>query len=92
MNTNPGAAGFGRQGALIPPKMDAVWAPILDKNGVAEIGLTIWPLQTWLFALFFRRVWWDLGLTALLASLCRSWRQRTAFNTVWTYDILPSLH
>ncbi|HEX4486011.1 MAG TPA: Na+/galactose cotransporter, partial [Terriglobales bacterium] len=88
MNMNPGAVVSGGQG-LIPPKMDAVGRPILDKNGAVELDYDLATPNMLLH--YFPTGLLGLGLTALLASFMSGMAGNvTAFNTVWTYDIYQS--
>ena len=79
------AAGQG----IIPPKLDATGAPLLDQNGrvVLDYDLAV-PMM---LMRFFPAGMLGLGLTALLASFMSGMAGNvTAFNTVWTYDIYQS--
>ena len=88
MNTNPAAVVSGGKG-LIPPKMDAVGQPIVDRNGVAELDYDLATPNMLLH--YFPTGLLGLGLTALLASFMSGMAGNvTAFNTVWTYDIYQS--
>jgi SSS family solute:Na+ symporter len=88
MNMNPGAVVSGGKG-LIPPKMDSVGRPILDKNGAVELDYDLATPNMLLH--YFPTGLLGLGLTALLASFMSGMAGNvTAFNTVWTYDIYQS--
>ena len=71
---------------LIPPKLTAAGAPLLDGAGHAVLD---YDLATPMLLLrLFPTGMLGLGLTALLASFMSGMAGNvTAFNTVWTYDI-----
>jgi SSS family solute:Na+ symporter len=74
------------QGSLIPPKMNALGAPIVDSLGRPELDYDM-AIPAMLLH-YFPTGLLGLGLTALLASFMSGMAGNvTAFNTVWTYDI-----
>jgi SSS family solute:Na+ symporter len=88
MTINPGAVLSGGKG-LIPPKVDAVGNPIVDRNGAVELDYDLATPNMLLH--YFPTGLLGLGLTALLASFMSGMAGNvTAFNTVWTYDIYQS--
>ncbi|MDF3052554.1 MAG: sodium solute transporter superfamily [Geminicoccaceae bacterium] len=83
-----GAQGGAGQG-LVPAKLNAEGAPLLDATGrlVLDYDLATPMMLVHLFPSGML----GLGLTALLASFMSGMAGNvTAFNTVWTYDIYQS--
>jgi SSS family solute:Na+ symporter len=80
-----GAAGSG----IIPPKLAANGAPLLDAAGRAVLD---YDLATPMMLIrLFPEGMLGIGLTALLASFMSGMAGNvTAFNTVWTYDLYQS--
>src|SRR5690349_17577999 len=71
---------------LIPPKLTAAGAPVLDGAGHAVLDYDL--ATPMLLMRLFPTGMLGLGLTALLASFMSGMAGNvTAFNTVWTYDI-----
>ena len=85
-------AGHGAGGAgqgLVPAKLTAAGAPLLDSAGrvILDYDLATPMLLVHLFPAGML----GLGLTALMASFMSGMAGNvTAFNTVWTYDIYQS--
>src|SRR5438270_1463259 len=84
------AAAVSPAHGLIPYKMDATTgAPVIDKNGVAQLDYDL-AIPSMLLH-YFPSGRLGLGITALLASFMSGMAGNvTAFNTVWTYDIYQS--
>ena len=79
------AAGGAGQG-IIPAKLSAAGAPVLDAAGRAVLDYDL--ATPMLLIKLFPEGMLGLGLTALLASFMSGMAGNvTAFNTVWTYDI-----
>ena len=80
-----GGAGGAGQG-IIPAKLSAAGAPVLDAAGRAVLDYDL--ATPMLLIKLFPEGMLGLGLTALLASFMSGMAGNvTAFNTVWTYDI-----
>jgi SSS family solute:Na+ symporter len=78
----------GAQG-IIPPKLGADGAPLLDSAGRAVLDYDL--ATPMMLVRLFPTGMLGLGLTALLASFMSGMAGNvTAFNTVWTYDIYQS--
>ena len=83
-----GQAGGSGQG-LVPPKLGADGAPLLDAAGRLVLDYDL--ATPMLLVNLFPSGMLGLGLTALLASFMSGMAGNvTAFNTVWTYDIYQS--
>jgi SSS family solute:Na+ symporter len=80
------AAGAGGGQGIIPAKLGANGAPVLDAAGRAVLD---YDLATPMMLIkLFPEGMLGLGLTALLASFMSGMAGNvTAFNTVWTYDL-----
>jgi len=79
-------ASHGLGQGLIPPKLTAAGAPLLDGSGHAVLDYDL--ATPMLLIRLFPTGMLGLGLTALLASFMSGMAGNvTAFNTVWTYDI-----
>jgi SSS family solute:Na+ symporter len=79
------AAGQG----IIPAKLDAAGAPLLDRSGRVVLDYDL--ATPMMLVRFLPAGMLGLGLTALLASFMSGMAGNvTAFNTVWTYDIYQS--
>jgi SSS family solute:Na+ symporter len=90
-SSHTGAASFaqGMGEGLIPAKLSAAGAPLLDSSGrmILDYDLATPMMLVHLFPSGML----GLGLTALLASFMSGMAGNvTAFNTVWTYDIYQS--
>ena len=73
-------------GSVIPPKLDAAGAPMLDALGRAVLDFDL--ATPALLVKYFPSGMLGLGLTALLASFMSGMAGNvTAFNTVVTYDL-----
>jgi solute:Na+ symporter, SSS family len=84
-----GAGDGGAGQGLVPAKLDAGGAPLMDETGrmVLDYDLATPMMLVHLFPSGML----GLGLTALLASFMSGMAGNvTAFNTVWTYDIYQS--
>jgi solute:Na+ symporter, SSS family len=82
------AAGGAAQG-LIPAKLAAGGAPLLDSGGRVVLDYDL--ATPMMLVRLFPSGMLGLGLTALLASFMSGMAGNvTAFNTVWTYDIYQS--
>src|SRR3954467_1283355 len=78
--------GSGHGQGLIPAKLTAAGAPLLDAAGHAVLDYDL--ATPMLLIRLFPTGMLGLGLTALLASFMSGMAGTvTAFNTVWTYDI-----
>jgi len=79
----------GSDGGIIPAKMAASGAPMLDAAGNVVMDFDL--ATPMLLIKLFPEGMLGLGLTALLASFMSGMAGNvTAFNTVWTYDIYQS--
>jgi SSS family solute:Na+ symporter len=79
-------SGHGLGQGLIPAKLTAAGAPLLDAGGHAVLDYDL--ATPMLLIRLFPTGMLGLGLTALLASFMSGMAGNvTAFNTVWTYDI-----
>ncbi|HEY8311761.1 MAG TPA: sodium/solute symporter, partial [Gemmatimonadaceae bacterium] len=90
-SSHTGVASFaqGMGEGLIPAKLTAAGAPLLDSSGrmILDYDLATPMMLVHLFPSGML----GLGLTALLASFMSGMAGNvTAFNTVWTYDIYQS--
>jgi solute:Na+ symporter, SSS family len=83
----PGMLALGQ--GLIPAKMTAAGAPVVDGVGRAVLDYDL--ATPMMLVHYFPAGMLGLGLTALLASFMSGMAGNvTAFNTVWTYDIYQS--
>ncbi|WP_104023628.1 sodium:solute symporter family protein [Gemmatirosa kalamazoonensis] len=83
------AMSVGSGTPVIPPKLDASGAPLMDAAGRAVLDFDL--ATPMLLIRLFPDGMLGLGLTALLASFMSGMAGNvTAFNTVWTYDIYQS--
>ena len=90
-STHSGAATFahGVGEGLIPAKITAAGAPLLDSSGRMVLDYDL--ATPMMLVNLFPSGMLGLGLTALLASFMSGMAGNvTAFNTVWTYDIYQS--
>ncbi|MDQ6738189.1 MAG: sodium:solute symporter family protein [Gemmatimonadota bacterium] len=90
-STHSGSATFahGVGEGLIPAKMTAAGAPLLDSSGRMVLDYDL--ATPMMLVNLFPSGMLGLGLTALLASFMSGMAGNvTAFNTVWTYDIYQS--
>jgi solute:Na+ symporter, SSS family len=79
----------GAGGGLIPAKLAADGAPLLDSAGRVVLDYDL--ATPMMLVRLFPSGMLGLGLTALLASFMSGMAGNvTAFNTVWTYDIYQS--
>jgi solute:Na+ symporter, SSS family len=79
----------GPDGGIIPPKLNAAGAPLLDAAGRVVLDYDL--ATPMMLVKLFPEGMLGLGLTALLASFMSGMAGNvTAFNTVWTYDIYQS--
>src|SRR5213079_3117722 len=82
-----GSHGVGQ--GLIPAKLTAAGAPLLDGSGHTVLDYDL--ATPMMLVRLFPSGMLGLGLTALLASFMSGMAGNvTAFNTVWTYDIYQS--
>src|SRR5215211_4272679 len=82
-------AALGMGGGIIPAKLGADGAPLLDTAGRVVLDYDL--ATPMLLVRLFPDGMLGLGLTALLASFMSGMAGNvTAFNTVWTYDIYQS--
>ncbi|HEX3274483.1 MAG TPA: sodium:solute symporter family protein [Gemmatimonadales bacterium] len=85
----PGHAGAGGGQGLVPAKLTASGAPLLD--GAGRVLLDYDLATPMMLVRLFPAGMLGMGLTALLASFMSGMAGNvTAFNTVWTYDIYQS--
>ena len=83
------ALSAGVSDPVIPAKLTAAGAPVLDAAGRAVLDYDL--ATPMLLVRLFPSGMLGLGLTALLASFMAGMAGNvTAFNTVWTYDIYQS--
>ena len=76
----------GPDGAMIPPKLDAAGAVLMDGAGRPVLDYDL--ATPMMLVRLFPSGMLGLGLTALMASFMAGMAGNvTAFNTVWTYDI-----
>jgi SSS family solute:Na+ symporter len=84
-----GAGGAGAGQGIVPAKLAASGAPLLD--GAGRVVLDYDLATPMMLVHLFPAGMLGLGLTALLASFMSGMAGNvTAFNTVWTYDIYQS--
>ena len=76
----------GPDGGMIPPKLDAAGAVLMDGAGRPVLDYDL--ATPMMLVTLFPSGMLGLGLTALMASFMAGMAGNvTAFNTVWTYDI-----
>jgi len=81
--------GAGMGGGMIPAKLGATGAPLIDTAGRAVLDYDL--ATPMMLVKLFPSGMLGLGLTALLASFMSGMAGNvTAFNTVWTYDLYQS--
>jgi SSS family solute:Na+ symporter len=81
--------GHGAGTGMIPAKLGATGAPLIDSAGRAVLDYDL--ATPMMLVRLFPSGMLGLGLTALLASFMSGMAGNvTAFNTVWTYDIYQS--
>lgn len=82
----PGMIALAMGNDIIPAKLTAAGAPLLDTNGNVVLDYDL--ATPMMLVKLFPTGMLGLGLTALIASFMSGMAGNvTAFNTVWTYDI-----
>jgi SSS family solute:Na+ symporter len=85
----PGHTGTGTGQGLVPAKLTASGAPLLDSAGRVLLDYDL--ATPMMLVRLFPAGMLGIGLTALMASFMSGMAGNvTAFNTVWTYDIYQS--
>ncbi|MBU6365018.1 MAG: sodium:solute symporter family protein [Gemmatimonadetes bacterium] len=82
----PGMIALAMGDGVIPPKLAATGAPLLDSTGKVVLDYDL--ATPMMLVKLFPSGMLGLGLTALMASFMAGMAgNTTAFNTVWTYDL-----